>query len=437
MDNSNRIDSYEFICGLAILSHATLAEKAESIFKLYDFDNSQLLNQDEMVVLFRCVICALNALSERTHIPSIQEVEKLVINVLRKHDSDKNFEISLEEFKSIVTKDKAIVKCLRNFGLIISEDYRQDFGGGDDDIPECDSDLENEVNKQKTSRRSEKYELVRDGIEFRGGVKKDSNVFLEDLVLPRGEELLKDRNWYEDVKTSAPSAMGLDKNIGLGQPDVHLELEVAHGYRCFDTRNNVQYSPEGHLVYHTASIGIVLDKKFHSQKFFMEHGDDISCLCSHDTHVATGQLGRRPTIHVWDSRTISSKLAIQGLLKDGISQICFSNNGKKLAASSMDSNQTIAIYDIARLYGNKQMNKLEGLICTGKGPKEPILALKFDPGDSTIVIGCVKSIYFASFHNGELDLVKGTEWGKTPIQSIMCIDFQDSNTLAGSYSGDL
>lgn len=50
MDNSNRIDSYEFICGLAILSHATLAEKAESIFKLYDFDNSQLLNQDEMVV---------------------------------------------------------------------------------------------------------------------------------------------------------------------------------------------------------------------------------------------------------------------------------------------------------------------------------------------------------------------------------------------------
>lgn len=39
-DNNGSIDSYEFVCALSLMSHATLAEKAELIFSLYDFDRS-------------------------------------------------------------------------------------------------------------------------------------------------------------------------------------------------------------------------------------------------------------------------------------------------------------------------------------------------------------------------------------------------------------
>ena len=40
LDESGTIDSYEFVCALSLLSHATLDEKAELIFNLYDFDQS-------------------------------------------------------------------------------------------------------------------------------------------------------------------------------------------------------------------------------------------------------------------------------------------------------------------------------------------------------------------------------------------------------------
>ena len=40
---------------------------------------------------------------------------------------------------------------LFNYGLISKEDLRPDFGGSDD-MPECDSDLENEIHKAKEER---------------------------------------------------------------------------------------------------------------------------------------------------------------------------------------------------------------------------------------------------------------------------------------------
>jgi len=39
-DGSDSIDLYEFTCALSLISHATLDEKAELIFNLYDADKS-------------------------------------------------------------------------------------------------------------------------------------------------------------------------------------------------------------------------------------------------------------------------------------------------------------------------------------------------------------------------------------------------------------
>ena len=43
-----------------------------------------------------------------------------------------------------MSKDPDILKTLFNYGLVTSEDLRMDFGGNEE-YPECDSDLENEV----------------------------------------------------------------------------------------------------------------------------------------------------------------------------------------------------------------------------------------------------------------------------------------------------
>ena len=44
----------------------------------------------------------------------------------------------------MVSKDSEILKTMFNYGLISQEDLRVDFGTGQEDMPDCDSDLENE-----------------------------------------------------------------------------------------------------------------------------------------------------------------------------------------------------------------------------------------------------------------------------------------------------
>lgn len=53
---------------------------------------------------------------------------------------------------------------LYSYGLISKEDLRPDFGSGVDDMPECDSDLENEIKKAE-EERDERAERIKNGIE--------------------------------------------------------------------------------------------------------------------------------------------------------------------------------------------------------------------------------------------------------------------------------
>lgn len=47
-----------------------------------------------------------------------------------------------------------------------------------------------------------------------------------------------------------------------------------------------------------------------------------------------------------ETTTISAKIVFRGVLKNGIGNVCFSNDGKKIAA--IDEEHTIAIYDLEK-----------------------------------------------------------------------------------------
>lgn len=83
--------------------------------------------------------------------------------------------------------------------------------------------------------------------------------------------------WLGVVTHSVPSKFKPSKRDGEA-PDASLLLEHVYGYRCHDARNNLRYSNSNTLVYHAAGVGIVLNKETNTQKFFLEHNDDIHCL---------------------------------------------------------------------------------------------------------------------------------------------------------------
>merc|ERR1711871_371549 len=85
-------------------------------------------------------------------------------------------------------------------------------------------------------------------------------------------------------------------------PNEELELDFVFGYRSSDVRNNLFYDSEGSIVYHAAAVGIVYVPSQHTQRFNLEHTDDIMCLAMHPSGhtVATAECGKKPAIVVWD-----------------------------------------------------------------------------------------------------------------------------------------
>jgi microtubule-associated protein-like 6 len=125
-------------------------------------------------------------------------------------------------------------------------------------------------------------------------------------------------------------------------------LEWVHGYRSHDCKNNIGFASDGNIAYHAAGVGVVYDQDDHQQKFFREHIDDITAMAfSPDGKtVATGEVGPKCSICIWDATTMQLKHKLKGKLKKGIQDLAFSPSGKVLAGCAIDDNHYVAAYDV-------------------------------------------------------------------------------------------
>lgn len=151
--------------------------------------------------------------------------------------------------------------------------------------------------------------------------------------------------WLGVIKNSVPSNYKPSKGDSQG-PDATLELEYVFGYRCHDTRNNLRYSSDGKLVYHTAGVGVVLDTKTNTQKFFRDHKSDILCLAINPagTICVTGEASSH--LCVWDIATQTLIEKVSKPMKKGIRHVAFSPNGKFIAASDMTEDHVCTIFEL-------------------------------------------------------------------------------------------
>jgi hypothetical protein len=58
---------------------------------------------------------------------------------------------------------------------------------------------------------------------------------------------------------SVPSSYKKMKDEAVA-PNANLHLKWAHGFRSFDTRNNLKYTKSGEIAFTTAALGIILNK---------------------------------------------------------------------------------------------------------------------------------------------------------------------------------
>jgi len=207
--------------------------------------------------------------------------------------------------------------------------------------------------------------------------------------------------WMGVVNNSVPTGYKPNKLEG-SKPEAELELDWVHGYRCHDARNNLRYTAGGDIVYHAAGVGVVLNTASHTQKFFMGHNDDIHCLATDPSgkYIATGQIGPKPRLIVWDTTTMQSVQLIVAPLTKGIKTVAFSPNGKYLAASALEDKHTIAVFDWKPTPKNK--GKPLAPVALGRGPSSAVLSLGFNASSDQVVATCVKEVQFYTFANGKL-----------------------------------
>lgn len=381
--------------------------------------------------LFKFLKTILNSLQNLLQKPEMedQEIKELSDRYFSLYDVDKNGEISEIEFVSLFCKEHSVHDLFEKLGLITTEDNKESLM----DEEEADQDLLEELNLKHVDA-DERAERIKSGIEHT--VSTEEELFSESKE-GAGDQFMAVKPWLGAVKNSVPTNYKPSKGES-DPPSTQLSLEFVHGYRCHDARNNLKYSPSGDIVYHTAAVGIVFDAKTRTQKFFMEHSDDIICLDVYENLVITGQIGHKPLICVWDTNDMSSKIILKGVLEKGIVNVCFSNDGKRFAASSLDEEHNIVVYDISKELATKENPSKTGLIAKGKGAKAEILDMRFTPDNRTLIIACNKEVHFLEIDETKC-LLKGKKglFGKATAEPAMSLGFIGNNTVTGMSKGNL
>ncbi|CAD8200325.1 unnamed protein product [Paramecium octaurelia] len=420
-DDSGRVDYYKFKVGVASLCQNPMTTTAKSIFDLYDEDRDNKLGPKEVGIFLTSIFNNLHYY-EGLEDPTPKELEEKLQQYLVKWDLDRDGGFEYEEYLKLMQKDPDVLKVLFNMGLANKDEMTIEETCYND----IDSDIEIEM-ERRLLPRDERVERIKNGIEHTISAEASDEFGLEE------EEVVME--WKEQAKKLEPSKK--PEGMDASPPNAILDLEYVYGYRCHDTRNNLKYGNKGQIVYHTAGVGIVLDPSNMTQKHFLEHNDDISCLDIYENLVLTGQVGLNPMLMVWNIDNMRMVCLFNDVLKNGISNCCFSNDGKSVAAIAMDDDHFMAVYDIEIAINLRKdpKNQASPLIASGKLTKQEIFDIKFLPGDWQIVVACMKEISICTWKNGTILAERGV-WKEQQPQPVLTIAINGGYIVTGVFNGN-
>jgi len=220
-------------------------------------------------------------------------------------------------------------------------------------------------------------------------------------------------------------------------PNEDYELEYVYGYRAYDCRQNLHFTASNKITYCAASIGITLDPQSNTQTFFASgystkdstkryHDNDVVCLSINPDRklVATGQVGLRPILNIWEADTGKFRCKYEMTQRDtrGIMCCAWSIDGKYIAFA--DRSEKYTVYVIESATGKliqSESNKGSQIIDIGWSKKT---------GDYTFAICGVRNIGFLKV-GGNLKRGVGHNG-----QSFAALTFDDNGVCyAGSFKG--
>lgn len=152
--------------------------------------------------------------------------------------------------------------------------------------------------------------------------------------------------------------------------ELKLKLEWVYGIRCQDTKRALQYSVgrqqaesvgiKNHyersmlenseeVIYYVSNTVILLNLHLNRQRFYTEHQQEIISMAISNTtgdYVATGEYAAvKPSVHIWNCRTLENVNVLQGVHHRGVHLLSFSNDDRFLITCGLMNPSAILIYD--------------------------------------------------------------------------------------------
>lgn len=103
------------------------------------------------------------------------------------------------------------------------------------------------------------------------------------------------------------------------------------------------------IIYYVSNTVILLNIHMNRQRFYTEHRQEIISMaisnCTGD-YVATGEYAAiKPSIHIWNCRTLENINVLQGVHHRGVHLLAFSKDDKFLITCGLMNPSAILIYD--------------------------------------------------------------------------------------------
>ncbi|GFS05106.1 echinoderm microtubule-associated protein-like 6 [Elysia marginata] len=139
------------------------------------------------------------------------------------------------------------------------------------------------------------------------------------------------------------------------------------------------------------------------------------------------EVGRDPSIHIWDVESLKTGSVLKGHHQRGICALDFSGDGKKLASVGLDDNHSIVVWDWKK--GEK--------LATTRGHKDKIFVIKWNPLDhSKLVTVGVKHIKFWNQTGGGFTSNRGTMGQVAKLCDMMCVSYGKAQDICFSGGSD-
>ena len=411
LDGDGILDDYDYVCMIGLFTKTRFEEKISAIFSLFDSDFSQVISKDELEKLVRCILninLQQGSIDEEKVMEKMKEIKRLFFL--------EEIEMRLDDFSILVKEDEDFKNALKKLGILSPKEDLENY---------CE-DLEMEYQKGKNVLREEdqeEFERRRLGLDDFA----DEGMFSEEKE--QADEFMAVKPFIGVVKNSVPSNHK-PRDITLESPNANLELEFVHGYRCFDTRNNIFYVNKREILFHSAGVGIVMDIETRKQKFNLQHNDDITCIDKYKDYVVTGQIGHKPIINLWSLKTMKTISIMIGDLQKGIAHVAFSRCGQYVAGVAMNDTHDIAVYDVSIAEKPK-------LVSCSKGTRDVILDLQFSLDSKRLIMPSRKELYLATFNRKGIKVKKAIGWNNNK-QPNLCIGFLNTcDCVVGLKDGSM